>query len=57
LLIAHGTIHEYLTGECDKTVKYVWHFSDDGKLIQEVHDLTIGEKNTQVIEVVFTKKK
>ena len=49
-LITYGTIDEYLTGEHDKAVKYVWRFVDEDTIVFEVHDLHIGEDNTMVIE-------
>jgi hypothetical protein len=56
-LITYGTLDEYLTGEHDKMVKYVWRLVSDDKVVMEVHDLPIGETNTKVIEVVSTRKK
>lgn len=54
-LISYGTLDEYLTGEHDKMVKYVWRFPAPDKFILEIHDLPIGEKNTKVIEFTYTK--
>ena len=56
-LVSYGTLDEYLTGEHDKMVKYVWRFVSEDRLLLEVHDLPIGEKNTQVIEIAFNRKK
>jgi hypothetical protein len=56
-LVFYGTIDEYLTGEHDKAVKYVWRFEDANKMVLEVHDLPIGLNNTKVVEVVFRRKK
>ena len=56
-LILYGTLDEYLTGEHDKMVKYVWRFVSEDRMLLEVHDLPIGEKNTQVIEIAFNRKK
>lgn len=56
VLLTYGTIDEYLTGEHDKMVKYVWRFDDADHIRMEVHDLPIGEKNTQVIAVRYTRK-
>lgn len=56
-LISYGTIDEYLTGEHDKMVKYLWRFPSAEEMILEVHDLPIGEKNAQVIEIRFKKRK
>lgn len=55
-LISYGTLDEYLTGEVGKMVKTVWRFPSPDKMILEVHDLPIGEQNTKVFEVTFTKK-
>jgi hypothetical protein len=54
-LLAYGTLDEYLTGEHDKMVKYVWRFQSPTRIVLEIHDLPIGETNTKVIEVVLTK--
>jgi hypothetical protein len=56
VLILYGTLDEYLTGEHDKMVKYVWRFKSDDHIVFEIHDLPIGEKNTQVIEIVYKRK-
>ena len=55
-LIAYGTLDEYLTGEHDKMVKYVWRFVSDDEIEHEVHDLHIGEENTKVVEVTLRRK-
>ena len=54
-LLSYGTLDEYLTGEHDKMVKYVWRFPSKDKLVLEIHDLPIGEKNTKVLEVTYTR--
>ena len=54
-LLMYGTLDEYTTGEHDKMVRYVWRFPSAERIILEVHDLPIGENNTKVIEVVFTR--
>ncbi len=56
-LILYGTLDEYLTGENDKMCKYVWRFLSPEKIVLEVHDLPIGETNTKVVEVTYTKAK
>ena len=56
-MILYGTLDEYLTGEHDKMVKYVYRFPSEDKIVLEVHDLPIGEKNTQVIEIVYNRVK
>ncbi len=54
-LISYGTLDEYLTGEHDKMVKSVWRFPSKDKMVLEVHDLPIGEKNTMVFEVSYSR--
>lgn len=56
VLLTYGTLDEYLTGEHDKMVKYVWRFETPDSITMEVHDLPIGEKNTQVLNVRYTRK-
>lgn len=56
-LVMYGTIDEYLTGEHDKMVKYLYRFVDADKILLEVHDLPIGEANTKVVEFTFTRAK
>jgi hypothetical protein len=55
-LISYGTLDEYLTGEHDKMVKYVWRLVDDDKMVLEIHDLPIGETNTKVLEISYTRR-
>lgn len=55
VLLTYGPLDEYLTGEVAKMVKYIWRFASDDKIVFEVHDLAIGEQNTKVVEVTFTK--
>ena len=57
VLITYGTLDEYLTGEHDKMVKYVWRFTSPDRIVFEVHDLPIGETDTKVVEVVYTRRK
>jgi len=56
VLLLYGTIDEYLDGQHDKMSKTVYRFVDEDKILMEVHDFTIGEENTQVVEVEFTRK-
>ena len=56
-LITYGTMDEPMTGEHDKCVRYVTRLVDADKFVFEVHDLAIGETNTKVVEVVYTRKK
>jgi hypothetical protein len=56
-LIMYGTLDEYLTGEHDKMVKYLWRFESKDLMVYEVHDLPIGLENTKVVEVTYRRKK
>lgn len=56
-LITYGRADEPMSGECDKQFKYLWRFESPEKLVYEVHDLSLGETNTLVMDVVYTKKK
>lgn len=56
-LLCYGTIDEYLTGEHDKMVKYVWRFVSEDTIVFECHDLPIGETNTKVLEIKYTRAK
>lgn len=56
-LILWGTIDEPMTPEQDKQVKYVYRGFGKDTFTLEVHDMMIGESNTKVFELVFTRKK
>jgi hypothetical protein len=56
-LISYGTLDEYTTGEHDKMVKSVWRFLDADTILFEVHDLPIGEVNTKVFDIKYTRAK
>jgi hypothetical protein len=54
-LLMYGTLDEYTTGEHDKMVRYIWRFPSADRLVLEVHDLPIGENNTKVIEITYSR--
>lgn len=56
-LLMYGTLDEYLTGENDKPVKYVYRWKDADHFEFEVHDLAIGETNTCVITMNYSRAK
>ena len=56
-IIFYGKMDEYLTGEIGKEVKYIYRWKDDDHFTIEVHDLAIGETNTMVIEMQYTRAK
>lgn len=57
VLTVYGQMDEYMTGEHDKMVKYVWRLVSADEFTFEVHDLAIGEPNTMVIESRYTRRK
>jgi hypothetical protein len=57
VLTMYGKMNEWMTGELGKTVKYVTSVVSKDKHVFEIHDLSIGEPNTKVIEVTYTRKK
>jgi uncharacterized protein DUF1579 len=57
VLLSYGLMDEPMSGEHDKCVKYVWRLADPDKMIFEIHDLSIGEANTKVIEITYTRRK
>lgn len=52
----YGKMDEPTTGEHDKNVKYVSRIIDKDKHAFEIHDLAIGEPNTKVVEITYTRK-
>jgi hypothetical protein len=56
-LILWGTIDEPMTPEQDKTVKYVYRGFGRDSFVFEIHDMMVGESNTKVVEIAFTRKK
>ncbi|MBL8840027.1 MAG: DUF1579 domain-containing protein [Planctomycetes bacterium] len=56
-LIFYGTLDEYLTGENDKPVKYVYRWKSADQFSFEIHDLAIGEANTCVVTMDYRRAK
>lgn len=50
-----GTLDEWMTGEMDKPVRYVYRILDDDTYAFEVHDLGIVPGDTKVIEATFRR--
>ena len=57
VLTTYGKMDEPMTGEHDKNVKYVTRIISPDKFVFEVHDFAMGESNTKVVEVKYTRKK
>lgn len=58
VITLYGTMDEWLTGEHDKAVKYVYRIINGDKHIFEIHDLGIvdGDKeNTKIMEITYTR--
>ncbi|MGQ0553607.1 MAG: DUF1579 family protein [Planctomycetota bacterium] len=53
----YGPMDEPMDGTNDKPVRYTWRFTSPDALLLEVHDLAIGERNTKVVEIAYTRKK
>jgi hypothetical protein len=56
-LILYGFLDEPMTGENDKTVKYVYRMTGPDRFTFELHDMMIGETNTKVMEMEYTRVK
>ncbi|HUR28351.1 MAG TPA: DUF1579 family protein [Planctomycetota bacterium] len=56
-LILWGTLDEPMTPEQDKQCKYVYRGFGKDKFSFAVHDMMIGESDTRVIEIEYTRKK
>ena len=53
----YGKMDDPTTGEYDKNVKYVARITGNNSFVYEIHDLAIGEPNTRVGEITYTRKK
>jgi len=57
VLTMFGKMDEWMTGEIGKTVKYVFRIIDNDHHVMEMHDMAIGEPNTKVMEITYTRRK
>jgi hypothetical protein len=57
VLTTYGKMDDPGTGERGKNMKNVTRIVDKNRLVFEVHDLALGEPNTKVMEIVFTRAK
>ena len=55
--VLYGPMDEYLTGEHDKTVKYVTRIIDQDNFVFEIWDMGIGPDGGMVIELTYTRQK
>jgi hypothetical protein len=56
VITLYGKMDEPTTGENGKNVKYVYRILSKDKYVFEIHDLVLGEPNTKVMEVTYTRK-
>jgi hypothetical protein len=55
--VLYGPMDEPLTGEHDKTVKYVTRIIDNDTVKFEVWDLGIGENGMAVVKITYKRRK
>ena len=53
----YGRIDEPMDGTVGKNVRLTWRIAGPDKLFLEIHDLDIGETDTKVVEVEYTRRK
>jgi len=56
-LTSHGTMDEPMTGEYGKYVRHGTRILSKNKHVFNIHDLSVCEPNTMVIEVTYTRVK
>lgn len=57
VITCYGTMDEWMTGEHSKMVKYVSRMIGKDRASFEIHDLSLPEPNTLVVEMTYTRKK
>ncbi|MFI5252903.1 MAG: DUF1579 domain-containing protein [Bacteroidota bacterium] len=57
VLTTYGKMDEPTTGEHNKNIKYIWKIIDKDNNVFEIHDLSLPEPNTKIVEVAYTRKK
>ena len=56
-LTLNGTMDEPATGQHAKPVRYIARVLDQNTRVFEMHDLTLPEPNTKVMEITYKRKK
>ncbi len=56
-IVFYGEIDEPMMSEYDKPVKAAIRFKGKDKIVMEIYDLGMGEKNNKVVETVWTRIK
>ena len=55
-LTMYGEMDEYMTGEHDKMVKYIYRIIDEDSYVFEIHDLGIVPGDTKVMAITYNRK-
>ena len=56
-IVLYGLMDEFLTGERDKLVKYVFRFVDDDTMVFEIWDMGIGASGATVMRLTYRRRK
>ena len=56
VLTMYGKLDEWLTGERDKNVKYVFRMESKDRVVFEIYDLSIGD-DAKVMQIEYARKK
>ena len=56
-LTMYGKVDEWMTGERDKNVKYVFRFQGADSFVFEVHDLSVAGAGGMMMEIVYRRAK
>jgi hypothetical protein len=56
VITLYGKMDEPTTGENDKNVKYVYRIQSKDKYLFEIHDLSLPDGKTKMMEVTYTRK-
>jgi len=57
ILTMYGKMDEWMTGEVGKLTKYVFRIVNKDTIVFEIHNLALGEPNSKVVEMTYTRKK
>ena len=57
VLTTVGKMDEPMTGEHDKSEMYIYHMDSKDKQLFEIHDLSLPQGETKMMEIVYTRVK
>ncbi len=55
-LVTYGVVDDVMTGKQDKMMKYIWRFESAVKRSLEIHDLSLPDGTTKVVEIRYSKQ-